>query len=103
MAKATTKTKTKTTERAVMVTTQHRSVFFGYTTDADDAPFVRLCAGCYVVFWLTTNLGVMGHANMGPVPGSYVGQHVDITIRDIPELALVSHQAGKLIDRPPWL
>lgn len=102
MAKATTKTKTKTTERAVMVTTQHRGVFFVYTTDADDAPFVRLRAGRNVVFWPTTNRGFMGLANMGPLPGSRVGPPVDITLRDITSMALVTDEAVKLFESAPW-
>jgi hypothetical protein len=89
-------------ERAVLVTTQHRGVFFGYTSDADDAPVVHLRAGRNVVYWPTSNRGFMGLASMGPQSGARVGPAADIAVRDITSMALVTDEAVKLFEAAPW-
>ena len=92
----------KATERAVLVTTSHRGVFFGYTTDADDAPVIHLRDGRNVVHWPQANKGFMGLANMGPQPGSRIGPAADIAVRDVTSMALVTDAAVKLFEAAPW-
>lgn len=89
-------------ERAVLVTTQHRGVFFGYTADADDAPVIHLRSGRNVVYWPSSNRGFMGLANMGPQSGSRVGPAADIAVRDITSMALCTEEATKLFEAAPW-
>jgi hypothetical protein len=98
----TTKTAVRAAERAVLVTTQHRGVFFGYTRDADDAAVIHLRDGRNVVYWPASNRGFMGLANMGPQAGSRIGPAADIAVRDVTSMALVTDAAVKLFEAAPW-
>ncbi|MCB2107008.1 MAG: hypothetical protein KDE14_04870 [Rhodobacteraceae bacterium] len=89
-------------ERAVVVTTQHRGIFFGYTTDPDDAAVIHLRAGRNVLKWSGSCHGFMGLANMGPVNDSRVGPPADIAIRDITSMALCTDEAVKVWESAPW-
>lgn len=73
-------------ERAVLVTTSHRGVFFGYATDTNGATIelkrARLC-----VYWHADLRGFMGLASHGPTPNCKVGPACDISVRDITSVA----------------
>src|ERR1700684_2140976 len=69
--------RSKQVERAVLVTTSHRGVFFGYATETDGAT-IKLRSARNCIYWPTENKGFMGLANMGPVKGSRVGPAADI-------------------------
>jgi hypothetical protein len=89
------------TERAVMVTTQHRGVFFGYTADTSGAS-VKLRAGRNCLYWPVENKGFMGLANMGPVKGARVGPPADIELRDITSVAECTDVAMAAWESAPW-
>lgn len=59
----------KKSERAVVVTTAHRGVFFGYADDTDGAQ-IKLRAARNCVYWPRENKGFIGLAAMGPVSGA---------------------------------
>jgi hypothetical protein len=88
-------------ERAVVVTTQHRGVFFGYATDTDGA-IIKLRAARNCIFWPVENKGFMGLAAMGPVQGARVGPAADISLRDITSVIEATEQAVKAWENAPW-
>jgi hypothetical protein len=107
MKKTTTKT-TKTikpvkkpVERAVLVTTKHRGVFFGYATDTSGETIaLRRARNC--IYWPAENKGFLGLAAMGPLKGAKIGPAADIELRDITCVALVSDAAVKEWEAAPW-
>lgn len=88
-------------ERAVLVTTEHRGVFFGYATDTDGESIslnrARLC-----VYWSADVKGFMGLAATGPSGGCRVGPPCDITLRKITAVAEVTPEAAKRWESAPW-
>jgi hypothetical protein len=97
-AKTTTK---KTTERAVLVTTEHRGVFFGYATDVDGAT-IALRAARLCVYWSADVKGFMGLAATGPTNGCRIGPPADITLRAITAVAVCTPDAVTAWERAPW-
>lgn len=88
-------------ERAVLVTTAHKGVFFGYAKKTDGATIsLRRARNC--IYWPTNNKGFMGLASMGPVDGARVGPAADIELRDITAVAEVSEEAVKAWENAPW-
>ena len=88
-------------ERAVLVTTAHRGVFFGYAEDTDGA-VIKLRAGRNCLYWPSENKGFLGLASMGPVNGARVGPAVDLELRDITAVALCTEAAVKAWEKAPW-
>jgi hypothetical protein len=89
-------------ERAVLVTTVHKGVFFGYATETD-GPQIKLRRARNCISWPTENKGFMGLANMGPVSGARVGPHADITLRDITAVVECSAAAVENWEKAPWV
>lgn len=91
----------KKTERAVLVTTTHRGVFFGYATKTDgDSIALRAARNC--LYWPAENKGFIGLASMGPVKGSRVGPAADIELRDITCVAECTTAAVAAWESAPW-
>jgi hypothetical protein len=89
------------TKRAVLVTTSHRGVFFGYATDtAGEMIALRAARNC--LYWPSENKGFMGLASMGPLKGARVGPAVDIELRDITSVALCTDVAVSAWEAAPW-
>ena len=88
-------------ERAVVVTTRHRGVFFGYATDID-GPIIKLHAGRNCVYWPAENKGFIGLAAMGPLNGSRVGPAATIFIRDITSVLECTPEAVLKWEAAPW-
>ena len=88
-------------ERAVVVTTAHRGVFFGYATktDADtiDLKRARLC-----VYWSSDIRGFMGLASVGPSKSCRIGPPADIELRAITAVVAVTLEAAKKWEAQPW-
>jgi hypothetical protein len=89
-------------ERAVIITTEHRGVFFGYATDTDGETIqlkrARLC-----VYWPQTNRGFMGLAAQGPLDGARVGPPATITLRKITAVMEVENpEAIARWEASPW-
>lgn len=91
----------KKQERAVVVTTSHRGVFFGYAADVDGET-IKLRAGRNCIYWPVENKGFMGLAAMGPVKGARVGPAADITLRDITSVMECTDEAMKAWESAPW-
>jgi len=104
MTKTKTKTKTKkstTADRAVLVTTAHRGVFFGYASDVSGAT-IKLRAGRLCVYWSTAMKGFMGLASMGPDAQCKIGPASDIELRDITAVVSVTPDAVARWEVAPW-
>ena len=88
-------------ERAVLVTTAHRGVFFGYANKTDgDTIALRKARNC--LYWPTENKGFLGLANMGPVNGARVGPAADIVLREITCVAECTPEAVAAWEAAPW-
>jgi hypothetical protein len=59
-------------ERAVVVTTKDRGVFFGYVTGDVCRARQKLKRGRNCVYWAANTKGFMGLANTGPLEGARV-------------------------------
>lgn len=88
-------------ERAVLVTTQHRGVFFGYASETDGA-IIKLRSARNCLYWPTENKGFLGLASMGPIKGARVGPAADIELRDITCVAECTTQAVQAWESAPW-
>ncbi len=93
--------KAKTTERAVIVTTEHRGVFFGYAKDIDGET-IALRAARLCVYWSADMRGFMGLASMGPSKDCKIGPAADITLRKITGVVEVTPAAVERWEAAPW-
>ncbi len=88
-------------ERAVLVTTAHRGVFFGYAKDTDgEVIFLRACRNC--ISWPVETKGFLGLANTGPTKGARVGPPADFSVRAITGVAECTEEAIKAWEAAPW-
>lgn len=92
---------TKSKERAVLVTTEHRGVFFGYATETGGDPIhlkrARLC-----VYWSADVKGFMGLAANGPTESCRIGPPADIELRKITAVLEVTSSAVEAWEKAPW-
>lgn len=99
--KKTTRAKSALTERPVLVTTEHRGVFFGYATNTD-GDTIKLRAARNVVYWPAANKGFLGLASDGPMSGARVGPAADIEVRAITCVAECTLVAVARFEAQPW-
>lgn len=88
-------------ERAVLVTTAHRGVFFGYTEETDGA-IIKLRAARNCIYWSSDVRGFLGLASDGPTKSCKIGPSADIEVRDITCVALCSPKATTAWEAAPW-
>lgn len=101
MAKQIKKTNGKKTERAVLVTTEHRGVFFGYAEDTDGETIaLKRARNC--LYWDAATKGFLGLASTGPTSGCRVGPAADITLRAITCVAECTPAAVQAWEAAPW-
>lgn len=80
--KTTTKKTATPVERAVLVTTEYRGVFFGYATDTTgDNIHLRAARNC--IYWSKTVGGFVGLAERGPDSQCRIGARADLDLRKI--------------------
>ena len=91
----------KKVERAVLVTTVHKGVFFGYATETGGST-IHLRAARNCIYWPTENKGFLGLASMGPLTGSRVGPAADIELRDITCVAECTPASVDNWEKFPW-
>jgi hypothetical protein len=89
-------------ERAVVVTTEHRGVFFGYATDTSgeviELKRARLC-----LYWSADIKGFMGLAATGPSSSCRIGPAVEsIELRKITSVLAVTDAAISKWEAAPW-
>ena len=89
-------------KRPVLVTTQHRGVFFGYLNGEPAKESLRLQKARNVLYWSAECKGFLGLASEGPKPGSRVGPPADITLYDVACVADVTPAAVDRFEAAPW-
>lgn len=89
------------TEIAVVVTTEHRGVFFGYAEDTS-GDVIRLRAARNCVYWSPGVRGFMGLAATGPDKASKVGPAADIEVRKITSVIKCTPEAIAAWEAAPW-
>lgn len=92
---------TNETERAVLVTTAHRGVFFGYATETD-GPTIKLRAARNCIYWPVENKGFLGLAAKGPAKGARIGPAADLELRDITCVAECTQESVIAWENAPW-
>ena len=88
-------------ERPVVVTTQHRGVFFGYAAETDGET-IKLRAARNCLYWSPDVKGFMGLAASGPSLSCRIGPAVDISLRDITSVIECTVAATKAWEDAPW-
>lgn len=86
--------KTKQTKRPVIVTTEHKGVFFGYAEDTEGET-IKLTQARMCLYWCADVGSFMGLAAVGPLNGSKVGRRADITVRNITAVLEMTETAVK--------
>jgi hypothetical protein len=86
-----------TRERPVLVTTEHRGVFYGYATRTQGETIVLVRArNC--IYWSSDVGGFMGLAARGPSSSCRIGPPADIELRAITSVVEVTPDAAKRWD-----
>jgi hypothetical protein len=88
-------------ERAVLVTTAHRGVFFGYATETA-GPTIRLARARNCIYWSADVKGFLGLAAHGPSASCRIGPAADIELRDITSVVEVTPAAVDKWEAAPW-
>ena len=88
-------------ERPVLVTTEHRGVFFGYATDTDGL-IIKLRRARNCLMWSADVKGFMGLAAMGPSKNCRIGPPADIAVRTITSVVEVTPAAVQAWESAPW-
>jgi hypothetical protein len=86
-------------EVAVIVTTAHRGVFFGYTTDVTSRTVsLRAARNCVD----SSNNSFLGLASKGPIKGAMVSPAADIVLHDVICVAQCTDAAVEAWESRPW-
>ena len=88
-------------ERAVVVTTEHRGVFFGYAIDVD-GEIIKLRAARNCIYWSADVRGFMGLAATGPNKNCKIGPSADISLRKITSVMECTSEATAAWENAPW-
>lgn len=87
--------------RPVIVTTEHRGVFFGYASEtAGETIQLKRARNC--VYWSADVRGFMGLAAKGPSSQCKVGPAADIEVRAITSVVEVTPDAVAKWESAPW-
>jgi len=92
----------KKNERAVLVTTEYRGVFFGYTenTDGDTVTLYR-ARNC--VYWGSDVKGFLGLAANGPTSSCRIGPTAaKLELRKVTSVSDVNDSAVEKWEKAPW-
>ena len=94
--------KTDKTETAVVVTTEHRGVFFGYTKDVTKRPLtlerMRMC-----IYWSADVKGVFGLCATGPNRTCKVGPAVPSSdLEKVTSVTTVTDEAAANWEKGFW-
>lgn len=95
------KTKNKEKGRPVIVTTEHRGVFFGYATDTESDP-IDLKDAMLCVYWSSDMKGFMGLASDGPSESCRIGPKADIKLYKVTAVLEVTPEAERKWLKQPW-
>ncbi len=95
--------KTGQSEQAVIVTTEHRGVFFGYLVGEPAKEKVLLQRARNCVYWDIGTRGFMGLAEQGPTTACKIGPPVpSITLWDITSVVACTPEAIDAWEKSTW-
>lgn len=95
--------KQSTTLRPVVVTTEFRGVFFGYTNAKKYDALVSLERARMCVYWDSSLHGVLGLASSGPGPKCKIGNAVSsIELRGVTAVIECTGEAVAKWEASPW-
>jgi hypothetical protein len=95
-------TETETRRVPLVVTTEHRGVFFGYGTP-NRGNVIRLEEARMCVYWSADCKGVLGLAAHGPTKGCRIGPAAPaITLQKVTSVMEVSPEAEAKWKKEPW-
>ena len=94
----------------VLVTTEHRGVFFGYADDgaveaweANTGAAVKLSGVRNCLYWPVANRGFIGLATDGPVEGARVGPAAEtLSLAKVTAIVGVTPKAMDAWENAPW-
>lgn len=93
---------TQPTQKPLVITTQHRGVFFGYGTPAD-GDTIRIERARMAVYWSADVGGVVGLAANGPTKNCRIGPAAPaITLYGVTAVMESSPEAAEAWERGPW-
>lgn len=84
--------------RAVLVCTEYRGVFFGYT-DETDGDTIALSRARNCIYWAKSVGGFLGLAEKGPDDDCRIGARADIELRKVTCVAEVTPAAVEAWER----
>lgn len=88
--------------KPLVVTTEHRGVFFGYGIPSD-APTIKLEQAQMCIYWPQENKGVIGLAVEGPLKGSRIGPAAKyIILRGVTAVMEATKEAEERWKKMPW-
>ena len=96
----------KTDERAVVICTAKRGVFFGYTAQSNASMIgqtatlqrARMCT-----YWSVETHGVMGLAGLGPQCGSKIGPRIpELTCNEVTAIMVCDPKAIEAWEAGTW-
>jgi hypothetical protein len=89
-------------KRAVVVTTQHRGVFFGYVAGLAEDQSVRITRARNCIYWARTIGGFMGLAASGPNAECRIGAQVPaITLTGVTSVVECTPEATQAWEAAP--
>lgn len=89
-------------ERAVVVTTEFRGVFFGYAEGDTSERTLKLRKARNCLYWPVESHGFLGLASVGPLAGARVGPAVDIELQGVTCVADCTPEAVEKWEAAPW-
>jgi len=92
----------KKKQQAVVVTTQHKGVFFGYA-ESTDGPTITLTKARMCIYWTADLRGFMGLAVRGPQTGCKIGPAAEsMIVRDVTAVVECTPQAVENWEKGIW-
>lgn len=93
---------TSKNKRAVVVTTAHRGVFFGYMGGAEKNKKLRLESARNCLYWSKEIGGFMGLAANGPNENCRIGPSCTITLNDVTAVLECTEKAEEAWLKADW-
>lgn len=88
-------------ERAVVVLTAFKEIFFGYSTDTT-GDRVQLRAARQAIYYSAETHGILGLAATGPAKGSKIGLAADIECRQVVNVIECTPEAVAVWEKAKW-
>lgn len=89
--------------KAVLVTTAHRGVFFGYLVGVASKQKAKLTSARNCVYWSADVKGVFGLAVTGPSASCRVGPSVpELELLDVTSVSTLTPEAQQKWETGPW-